>query len=144
MHEEHRRLALVRLQAMIAAMKRREAMRALAEALDEERRRHALAERSAALLAAAGARAGPASGEELARRARFASGVARIAGDAAAAQGDALRKADWQAGQLAAAEARSRRLAELEIAAASALAAAQARGMALPSAAMARKLQSRS
>ena len=36
MLEDKRRLALVRLQAMIAGMARREAMRALAEALDEE------------------------------------------------------------------------------------------------------------
>lgn len=144
MLEERRRLALVRLQAKIARMARREAMRGLAEALDEERRRTALAQRSEALLASAGARAGTASGEELARRTRFAGGIARIARDAAAARGDALRQAEWQAGQLGAAEARARRLAELEIDAASALAAARERHAAALPAAMARKLQSRS
>ncbi|MFL0671389.1 MAG: hypothetical protein ACJLS3_08200 [Erythrobacter sp.] len=145
MIKEQRRLALVRLQAMMAGMARREAMRALADALDEERRRHALAQRSAALLAeAAGGRAGAAMGDDLARRTRFAAGVARIAGDAAAARGDALRQAEWQASQLAAAEARARRLAELEIAAASALAQAQEQRAAQLGAAMARKLQRRS
>ncbi len=141
MLEERRRLALVRLQTMIAAMARREAMRGLAEALDEERRRAALGQRSAALLASAGARPGPASGAELARRTRFAGGLSQIARDAAAARGDAQRQAEWQAGQLAAAEARARRLAELEIAAASALAAARERRAAPLPAAMARKLQ---
>jgi hypothetical protein len=118
-------------------------MRGLADALEEERRRQALAARSAALLASAGARSGPASGEELARRTRFAGGVARIAQDAAAARGDALRQTEWQAGQLAAAEARVRRLAELEIAAASALAAARHHAAAPLPAARARRLPER-
>ena len=142
--QQQRRLALVRLQAMIAGMARREAMRGLADALDEERRRSALAQRSADLLAQAGARAGAATGDDLARRARFAAGIARIAADAAAASGDALRQADWQASQLAAAEVRARRLAELEIAAASALVQAQEQRAAQTGAAMARKLQRRS
>lgn len=144
MLEQRRRLALLRLQAKIARMARREAMRGLAEALDEERRRSALAQRSAALLAGAGARSGAASGEELARRTRFASGIAQIARDAEAASGDAVRQAEWRADQLAAAESRARRLAELEIAAASALAAARERAAAPLAPAMARKLQSRS
>ncbi|MFN3990120.1 MAG: hypothetical protein ACK4IS_07660 [Erythrobacter sp.] len=140
MLEERRRLALVRLQAMIAGQARREAMRSLAEAIDEERRRSALAMRSAALLAASGAPAGAASGDDLVRRARFASGMAQIARDAAAARSDALRQSEWQAGRLAAAEARARRLAELEIAAASALARARDRVAAPLPTAMARKL----
>lgn len=144
MIKQQRRLALVRLQAMIAGMARREAMRGLADALDEERRRSALAQRSADLLASAGVRAGAATGDDLARRARFAAGVARIAGDAAAASGDALRQADWQASQLAAAEVRARRLAELEIAAANALVQAQDQRAAQLGAAMARKLHRRS
>lgn len=144
MREQQRRLALVRLQAMIAGAARREAMCALAASLDEERRRSALAQRSAALLAAAAPRAGGAAGQELAARARFAGGVARIAGDAAAAHGDALRQADWQASQLATAEARARRLAELEITAVSALGEARERRDAPLPAAMARKLQHRS
>ncbi|ODT00015.1 MAG: hypothetical protein ABS49_06765 [Erythrobacter sp. SCN 62-14] len=142
MLEDKRRLALVRLQAMIAGMARREAMRALAEALDEERRRSALAQRSAGLLAAASAQAGTTSGAALAARLRFGSGVARLAQDAAAARSDALRQAVWQADQLAVAEARERRLGELERAARSALDAARERSAAMLAGAMARKLQS--
>jgi hypothetical protein len=142
MREEARRLALVRLQGMMAGLARREAMRALSEALNEERRRSALAERSAALVAAAALRRGSTSAAALADRVRFASGIARIAGDAQAARGDALRQAEWQASTLAAAEARAKRIAEIEEAAVRVLdAAREARDTAVP-AALARKLHS--
>ena len=141
MIEERRRLGLVRMQAMIAGLARREAMRGLAEALDEERRRSALADRAARLLAGSGARTGTALGEDIARASRFGAGIGRIARDAAEAQSDARRQAAWQARQLATAEARTRRLAELEAAAASALCKARDRHAAPLPAAMARKLQ---
>ena len=140
MIKEQRRLALVRLQAMMASLARRDAMRALAEAIDEERRRSALAERSAALLASSGTRLGVALADELARRSCFVRGVARIADDAAAAHSDARRQTAWQADNLAAAEARARRLSELESEAAAALAAACERRAAPLTGALARKL----
>lgn len=140
MIEEKRRLALVRMQAMVAGLARREAMRGLAEALDEERRRHALAERAAQLLASSGARTGTALGEDIARASRFATGIARIADDAAVARGDARRQTEWQASQLASAEARARRLAEIETAAETALFEARDRRTAPLAMAMARKL----
>ena len=141
MREEARRLALVRLQGMMAAMARREAMRALADALDEERRRSAVARRSAALLASANPREGAASAATLAERVRFAAGVARLAGDAEAAKSDAQRQAAWQADLLAAAETRARRIAELEASALRALEAARA-ARADAAVKLARKLQS--
>lgn len=141
MLEQKRRLALVRLQAMMAGMARREAMRALADAVDEERRRSALAERSSGLLATAGARGGSSSGADLVQRLRFGGVLARVAGDAAAARGDAQRQAAWQADLLAAAEARARRISELESAAASAFSAARDRAEQQIGGAMARKLQ---
>jgi hypothetical protein len=140
--EERRRLGLVRMQAMIAGLARREALRGLAEALDEERRRSALADRAGRLLAGSGARPGTALGEDITRASRFAAGVGRIAREAVAARNDARCEAAWQARLLATAEARSRRLAELEAAAESALCKARDRRAAPLPAAMARKLQS--
>jgi hypothetical protein len=143
MLEEKRRLALVRLQAMMAGMARREAMRGLADAVDEERRRTVLAERSAGLLAAAGARGGASHGADVAQRLRFGGVLARVAGDAAAARGDAQRQAAWQADLLAAAEARARRIGELESAATTAFNAARERAEQRVASAMARKLHGR-
>lgn len=143
MREPSRRLALLRLQAMLAGMARREAMRALAASLEEERRRSLLAERAAALLAASAPRSGASTGARLADRMRFAGGIAGVAQDAAAARGDALRQAEWQAASLAAAEARSRRIAQLETAASRALEAARSSRAAAAAPALARKLQSK-
>lgn len=140
MRNEARRLALIKLQSMIAGRARYEAMRALAAALEEERRTAQLAARTLALLRAGGQAEIPATGEALAMRARFGAGLGRIAGDAASARGDAARHAAWQADALAAAEARAKRLAEMETAAARALETALARRDAGTPAAMARKL----
>lgn len=126
MREETRRLALVRKQTMIARLGRHTAMRALAEALDDESRTAALARRSAALLHAASHRAADsATGAALASRVGFAAGLGKIAQDAAAATGDAARQTQWQSEALAAAEARAKRLGELEDAAVRALEQAQ-------------------
>lgn len=48
---EARRLALIRRQALIATVARRQALRGLADALEAEARSHALAARSRALVA---------------------------------------------------------------------------------------------
>ncbi len=143
MHREARRLALVQRQALIAGVARRAAMRGLAEALDEERRRAGLAARSRDLLAGAAPRPGASSGAALAARAGFARGVAQIARDALAAAGDAARQTAWQADALAAAEARVKRLREMEDAAARAFKAARARRDAAVPQPMARKLHCR-
>lgn len=142
MREETRRLALLQRQGLIAGLGRHTAMRALAEALDDEARTAALAQRSKALLQAASLAAdGPQAAAALATRVRFAAGLGQIASDAAAAMGDAARQTEWQSQALAAAEARAKRLAEMERAAVRALDRAQERRREPAPSKLARKLQ---
>lgn len=111
---EARRLALIRRQALIATVARRQALRGLADALEAEARSHALAARSRALVASSAPQPGATVGAVLAARAGFTAALAQLAGTADAAAGDATRQSEWQAESFAAAETRSRRLAERE------------------------------
>ncbi len=142
MDKQRRHLALVRLQAMITAHSRREAMRILADALETEQRKAALACRSHDLLHAAALRAGRMTGAALTARAQFAAGLGQIAAEAEAAHQDASRRADARADALAQAEARARRVADIERSAQRACVAAQDRRDEAYTTPMARKLQS--
>jgi hypothetical protein len=68
---EARRLALLERQRLIADVARKQALRGLAEALEAEARSHALAERSARLVAASAPGEGVTSGAALQSRAAF-------------------------------------------------------------------------
>jgi hypothetical protein len=140
---EARRLALLRRQSLIAEVARKQAMRALAEALEAEARSSALAARSLRLVAASAPGEGPTTGAALAARARFTGSLARLAAEAGEAARDAARQRDWQAETLTRAETRARRLAEMAGEARIALAAATDRREAARAVPLARKLQSR-
>lgn len=109
---EVRRLALVQRQALIARIARQQALRGLAQALEDEERSRALAERSRALLAAIASQPGATSGAALAEREAFAASLAKLARQASAAAQDAARQSEWQAETLAKAELRAERMAE--------------------------------
>ncbi len=68
---EARRLALLQRQALIAGVARKQALRALAEALDAEARSNALAARSRTLVAASAAQPGETTGAALTGRSAF-------------------------------------------------------------------------
>lgn len=140
---EARRLALIERQRLIAEVARKQALRALAEALEAEARSAALAERSRRLVAASAPAPGPTSGAALQSRVAFTAGLAQLAGAARDSARDARRQRAWQADALAQAETRARRLAELAAEARSALAAARERREAARALPLARKLQTR-
>jgi hypothetical protein len=139
---EARRLALLERQQLIADVARKQALRGLAEALEAEARSHALAERSARLVAASAPGTGVTSGAALQSRAAFTAGLAQLAAHARDGARDSARQRAWQADALAKAETRARRLAELTTEARAALAAARERREAARSLPLARKLQS--
>jgi hypothetical protein len=140
---EARRLALIERQAMIAGVARKQALRALAEAMEAEARSHALAARSRALVGASAPVPGETTGAVLGGRAAFTASLARLAATARDAAADAARQSVWQADTLARVETRSKRLAEREAEARAALDAARARReQAHEASAMARKLHS--
>jgi len=139
---EARRLGLLRRQALIAEVARRQALRGLAEALAAEARSQALALRSRQLVGASAPGPGVTSGAALAARAGFTAGLAQLAGNAADAARDAARQSAWQAESLASAETRARRLAERTAEARAALDAARMRREAARALPLARKLQS--
>lgn len=143
MLREKRALALARRQAMIARHGKREAMRDLAESLEEERRKQGIAERTRTLLQSYGAQSGGASGEGLAAHRRFSGGLANILGEATNAQRIAMQQADRCADELGRAELRLKRIEEREVAARRALEVAKTRRADAVSAALARKLQLR-
>lgn len=140
---EARRLALLRRQSLIAEVARKQALRALAEALEAEARSSALAARSQRLVAASAPGKGPTTGAALAARAEFTAGLARLAAHAGEAARDAARQRDWQAETLTRTETRARRLAEMAAEARTALAAAKDRREAARAVPLARKLHSR-
>jgi len=109
---EARRLALIARQSLIAEVARKQALRGLAEALDNEARSHALAARSRMLVAASAPRPIQTTGAALTGRAAFTASLTQLAATAGHAALDAARQAEWQAETLALAETRSRRLAE--------------------------------
>lgn len=140
---EARRLALLRRQALIAEVARKQALRGLAEALEAEARGAALAARSRALVAACAPATGLTGGAALQARAAFTAGLAQLAVNAEDAARDAARQRAWQGESLARAENRAKRLAELAGEARAALAAARERREAAQTLPLARKLQSR-
>jgi hypothetical protein len=137
---EERRLALFRRQALIAKVARRQALRALADALAAEERSALLAARSRTLVAASAPQPGATLGAALAERAAFTASLAQLADTAADAAGDAARQSAWQAETLARAETRAKRLAEREAEARSALEVLKARREQARSLPLARKL----
>lgn len=139
---EARRLTLLERQSLIADVARKQALRALAEALEAEARGQALAERSMRLVAASKPQAGATTGAALAHRAAFTAGLAQLAVNAGDAARDAACQRVWQTETLKRAETRARRLAELTAEARAALAAAQDRREAAREVPLARKLQS--
>jgi hypothetical protein len=140
---EARRLALIERQRLIAEVARKQALRALAEALETEARHTAIAARTRALVSASAPGEGPTTGAALAGWAGFTAGLARIAVQADEAAQDAARQRVWQADSLVAAETRAKRLAEREAEARGALDALRERREAARSVPLARKLQSR-
>jgi hypothetical protein len=138
---EARRLALIERQRLIADVARKQALRGLAEALEAEARHTAIAARTRALVSASAPGTGATTGAALSGRAGFTAGLARIAVQAGEAAEDAARQRAWQADSLAAAETRTKRLAEREAEARAALSAARERREAARTVPLARKLQ---
>lgn len=139
---EARRLALLKRQALIAEVARKQALRGLAEAIAAEARSHALAARSRMLVAVSAPALGPTTGAALQGRAGFTAGLAQLAVSAGDAARDAARQSVWQADSLARAETRAKRLAEHTAEAQAALQAAKARAEQARALPLARKLQS--
>lgn len=142
---EQRQLRLAKMQMTLAQIAQREAMGALAGALDEERKSGDLARRSTQMAQGYGARRDISSGSELRALRLMAGGLTEMAKDAKQARDDAHQQADWQVEALAKAETRLQRMEELASEARRKLARAQAaRESSLSgSGAMARKLQNR-
>lgn len=140
---EARRLALIRRQALIAKVARRQALVSLAEALDAETRSAALAERSRQLVAASTPKLGTMAADVFAARAVFTASLVQLAGNAADAATDAARQSAWQADTLAQAETRAKRLAEREGEARAALAAVRLRRAEAEAPLLARKLHTK-
>ena len=138
---EARRLALLRRQRLIADVTRKQALRHLAEALEAEARSAAISTRSRMLMASGAPVPGETSGAAMAGRAAFTAGMAQLARNAGDAARDAARQRAWQADSLAHAEARARRLRELEAEARTALEAVQERREQARELPLARKLQ---
>ncbi|MEM6858476.1 MAG: hypothetical protein AAF559_11445 [Pseudomonadota bacterium] len=112
MKRERRRLRLARRQALLADVSARAAMRSLANALHEEARSDALAQRSRDLVTAYGERPQAQDGAGLAEAGRFSAALGSLAHDAEQARADASQQAQWQAQALSEAQTRARRQAE--------------------------------
>lgn len=107
---ERRKLKIAERQIMLARIARRETMSALAGAIDSENKSAALADRSRQLLHSYGAREDVCDGQGLREIVTITGGLAKLAGDADVARGDARNRAAQQADALAAAENRLKRL----------------------------------
>lgn len=127
---------------MLAVIARREAMAALAEAIEEEQRTHALAERCRALLCEYGTRPPAEDAEALRERTAFTASLQGVAEQAEQAQLDASDQTVWQASTLAAAETRAARIEERREAAKRTLEAVLERREQSHGQAVARKLHS--
>ncbi|MEM6475075.1 MAG: hypothetical protein AAF687_02800 [Pseudomonadota bacterium] len=140
---ERRQLRLAKMQMTLARIARREAMGALADALEEERKSDDLAQRSTDMAQGYGARRDARSGAQLRALRLMAGGLAEMARDAQRARDDARQQADWQVEALATAENKLQRMEELAGEARRKLARAEAAREASRSGggAMARKLQ---
>jgi hypothetical protein len=128
---------------LIAEVARKQALRALAEALEAEARSGALAVRSLRLVAATAPEVSLTSGEAFAARAGFTAGLAQLSAQAEAAARDAALQRAWQAEALARAETRAKRVTEMAAEARTALAAARSRREVARDLPLARKLQTR-
>lgn len=138
---EARRVALIARQELIAGVARKQALRALAEALETEARSHALAARARMLVGVSAPVAGDTTGAGLTARAAFTASLGQLAANAGEAAEDAARQSSWAADTLAKAETRARLIAERAQEARAALAAAKARAeQAREAAGLARKL----
>lgn len=97
-------------QLTLARIARRDAMAALADALEEENRSASLAHRTREMAKDYTARKGVETGGTLGQNKKFANELTQLARSAEQAQADALRQADWQVDALAHAEQRIERL----------------------------------
>lgn len=107
---EKRRLKLMKRQATLAKIARREAMMSLAGTLDEESKSAALAKRSRELASDYGQRPVIGLAADLYQLSTIAGGLAILAKEAESARKDAREQADWQIGELARSEERLKRL----------------------------------
>ena len=138
---EARHLALARRQLLIAQMARREAIGALANAIEQEGRSAALAARSAQLVTEYGARPTPVLAQLLREQAAFVGSLEVIRKEAKDAHEDACDQSQWQSQALAAAQSRADRMEERTQKARRALEQANERRDPPASVQMARKLQ---
>lgn len=127
---------------MLARIARREAMAALAEAIAEEERTTALAQRCRALLSEYRSLPPAEDAEALRERTAFTASLQGVAKEADQAQLDASDQAVWQAGTLVAAETRAARIEERREAAKRTLEAALERREQSHGQGVAHKLQS--
>ncbi|MHA7820962.1 MAG: hypothetical protein ACX930_15045 [Erythrobacter sp.] len=97
---------------MLAQIARREAMTALAEAIEEEDRTNALAKHCHTLMCEYGSRQPAEDAEALRDRTAFTASLQGVAKQAEQAQLDASDQTVWQADTLAAAETRAARIEE--------------------------------
>ncbi|MEP3422225.1 MAG: hypothetical protein ABJN35_10860 [Erythrobacter sp.] len=139
-----RRLRLASRQLALAKVTKREAMAALADAVSEESRSTALAQRSRDLLHDYGKRAAANNAYSLRANAGFVRQLHDVADQAGKAVKDAKEQAQWQVESLAKAETRARRLEEQKDKARTALQAIQLRRETDQLAGMAHKLQNSS
>ena len=112
MKRERRRLRLAKRQALLAEVSQRAAMRGLADALVQESRSAALAQRSRTLTRTYGGLAQAQDGASLHQSVPFAGALSSLATDAEAASADAAQQAEWQAQALGQAQSRARRQSE--------------------------------
>lgn len=112
MKRERRRVRVAKRQKLLAEVSQRAAMRGLADALAEEYRSAALAERSRALVKSYSDRSHAVDGASVQHTVAFSGALASLASDAEAARADASQQREWQAQALGHAQARARRLSE--------------------------------
>ncbi len=126
MKREKHRLRLARRQSLIAQVGQRTAMRALADALSEEARSEALAQRSRDLLRHYANINRARDGAGLAQSGQFAAALGTLSVQAEQARDDAQQQAQWQADALGKASTRADRQKERVEAAYAELQAAKA------------------
>jgi len=139
--QQKRRLKLAHRQFALAQIARREAMAALADAIDEETRSTALAQRSQKLLNDYDGRAPADDGDGLRDNASFVRRLQEVADHADKARKDASDQAAWQVQSLASAQTRADRFEESLERATRAIEASQAKREHSAMQGVARKLQ---
>ena len=141
--KQQKRLKMARQQLKLADIARREAMAALADAVSNETRSAALADRSRDLIRDYAERDQAQTGQSLRANARFVQRLADIADQADRARKDASDQAVWQVQTLASAETRANRFEERMRDARRDIEAVVERRENADQASMARKLQSK-